>query len=241
MLWRAAMFDAAAIRATLAPPHREGMPFIAGSLVLAVVGLLTWQFLFWLGLAAALFCAFFFRDPERMTPSRPGLVVAPADGRVVSVAELAPPAELGLPEAPVWRVAIFLSVVDVHINRFAADGRVASIAYKAGKFLSAGDATAGEANERNSLVVELADGRSIAIVQIAGQIARRIVCWAQVGQPARAGARFGLIRFGSRVDVYLPAGVVPMVAVGQRMVGAETVLADLGAAPGGAPATGEVR
>lgn len=241
MLWRAAMFDAAAIRATLAPPHREAMPFIVGSLVLALVGLLTWKFLFWLGLAAALFCAFFFRDPERVTPARAGLVVSPADGRIVSVTQVAPPAELDLPAGPVWRVAIFLSVVDVHINRFAADGRVAQVAYKAGKFLSAGDASAGEANERNGLVLELADGRKLAIVQIAGQIARRIVCWAQAGQPARAGARFGLIRFGSRVDVYLPEGVAPLVAAGQRTVGGETVLADLDAAPGGAPALGEVR
>jgi phosphatidylserine decarboxylase len=234
------MFDANAIRQTLAPPHREGHAFIAGCLVLAAVGLLVWSPLTWIGLAGALFCAFFFRDPQRVTPTAPGLVVAPADGRVTAIGQVAPPAELGLPADPVWRVAIFLSVVDVHINRFPADGQVARIVYRPGKFLSAGDATAGEANERNGLVLTLADGRQVAVVQIAGQIARRIVCFTRQTAAAQAGARFGLIRFGSRVDVYLPPGVMPRVIEGQRMVGGETVLADL-LAPHQAPPRGEVR
>jgi phosphatidylserine decarboxylase len=234
------MLDIAAMRATVSPPHRAGHPFIIGCLILAGVGLLFWSFLTWLGVLGALFCAFFFRDPDRVTPTAPGLVVAPADGRVVSVAQLAPPAELGLPAVPVWRVAIFLSVLDVHINRYPADGRVARIAYRPGKFLSAGDPTAGEANERNSLVLELEDGGAIVVVQIAGQIARRIVCFAHEREQAAAGARFGLIRFGSRVDVYLPAGIGPRVIEGQRMVGGETVIAAL-SDPDQAPAQGQQR
>lgn len=234
------MFDANAIRQTLAAPHPEAHRFIAGFLVLAVVGLLFWSLLTWIGLLGALFCAFFFRDPARVTPTAPGLVVAPADGRVTSVTRVAPPAELGLPAEPVWRVAIFLSVLDVHINRFPVDGQVARIVYKPGKFLSAGDPTAGEANERNGMVLAMADQREIAVVQIAGQIARRIVCFTRQTATARAGERFGLIRFGSRVDVYLPPGIGPRVIEGQRTIGGETVLADL-LATDQAAARGEAR
>jgi phosphatidylserine decarboxylase len=234
------MLDVAAMRATLAPPHRAGHRFIIGCLVLAGIGLLMWSVLVWLGVLGALFCAFFFRDPDRVTPTAPGLVVAPADGRIVSVTQVAPPAELGLAEAPVWRVAIFLSVLDVHINRFPIDGRVARIAYRPGKFLSAGDPSAGEANERNGLVLELAGGSAIAVVQIAGQIARRIECFCREQEIARAGARFGLIRFGSRVDLYLPPGIAPRVIEGQRTVGGETVIAALLDADQ-RPAQGEVR
>lgn len=234
------MLDIAAMRATLSPPHRAGHPFILGSLIVAGIGLLFWSALTWLGVLGALFCAFFFRDPDRVTPTAPGLVVAPADGRVVEVARAMPPSELGLAAEPVWRVAIFLSVLDVHINRFPADGRVMRIAYRPGKFLSAGDPAAGEANERNGLVLELADGGAIAVVQIAGLIARRIICFAAERELARAGARFGLIRFGSRVDVYLPAGIAPRVIEGQRTVGGETVIAAL-TDPTQEPAHGERR
>jgi phosphatidylserine decarboxylase len=238
------MLDIAAMRATLSPPHRAGHPFILGCLAVALAGLIFWSALVWLGVLGALFCAFFFRDPDRVTPTALGLVVAPADGRIVSVAQHAPPPELGMAPAPVWRVAIFLSVLDVHINRFPVDGKVARIAYRPGKFLSAGDPTAGEANERNSLVIELEGGQEagqqIAVVQIAGQIARRIVCFAHERETARAGARFGLIRFGSRVDLYLPPGIAPRVVEGQRTVGGETVIADL-LAPEAPPAQGEVR
>jgi len=234
------MLDIAAMRATLAPPHRAGHPFIIGCLIVAGIGLLVWSVLTWLGVLGALFCAFFFRDPDRVTPAAPGLVVAPADGRVTSVAKVAPPAELGLSPVPVWRVAIFLSVLDVHINRYPVDGRVARIAYRPGKFLSAGDPAAGEANERNSLVLEIEDGGVITVVQIAGQIARRIVCFAHERERAAAGARFGLIRFGSRVDVYLPDGIGPRVIEGQRMVGGETVIAAL-FDPVQVPAQGQVR
>lgn len=234
------MIDVQAMRATLSGPHREGLPFIAAGAAVAVVGGFFFNTLLWAGLLFALFCAFFFRDPDRVTPSRAGLVVSPADGRVVTVAPAVPPAELGLPAEPVWRVGIFLSVLDVHINRYPVDGRVARIVYKHGAFASAGDAQAGEHNERNSLVLETSDGKSLAVVQIAGQIARRIVCFVAQGDAAMAGARFGLIRFGSRVDVYLPPGVVPCVIEGQRMIGAETIIADL-AMPAEAPPVGQVR
>jgi phosphatidylserine decarboxylase len=181
----------------------------------------------WLGLALALFCAYFFRDPARTTPARAGLVVAPADGRVVSVAEAVPPAELGLGPEPRWRVAIFLSVLDVHVNRSPVDATVTRIAYHPGKFLNAAADKASDENERNGLALTLADGRTLGVVQIAGLIARRIVCEVKEGDSLAAGQRFGLIRFGSRTDLYLPAGVVPLVAEGQRMLGAETVIADL--------------
>ena len=234
------MLDLDAMRATLAPPHRAGHPFILGCLAIAGIGLLVWHVLVWIGVLGALFCAFFFRDPDRVTPSAPGLVVAPADGRIVSVAEVAPPAELGLERQAVWRVAIFLSVLDVHVNRYPADGTLTRIIYRPGKFLSAGDPLAGEANERNGLVLATGDGQALAVVQIAGQIARRIVCFAETGDRARAGARFDLIRFGSRVDVYLPPGIAPSVVEGQRSVGGETILADL-TAPDQTRARGERR
>jgi phosphatidylserine decarboxylase len=234
------MLDITAIRASLSPPHRAGHPFILGCLAVALAGLVFWSLLVWIGVLGALFCAFFFRDPDRVTPTAPGLVVAPADGRIVAVSEASPPPELGMAETPVWRVGIFLSVLDVHINRAPVDGRVVRIAYRPGRFLSAGDPTAAEANERNSLAIEMEDGRQLAVVQIAGQIARRIECAVREREVVRAGQRFGLIRFGSRVDLYLPAGVAPRVIEGQRMVGGETVVADLLAAEA-APARGEVR
>lgn len=219
------MFDSLA--SVLSPPHRAGLPFIAGAALAALVLGLFSSTLMWLSLAFALFCAFFFRDPARVTPARPGLVVAPADGRVVSVAEAAPPAELALGEEPRWRVAIFLSVLDVHVNRSPVDGTVTRIAYQPGKFLNAALDKASEENERNAIALELADGRTVALVQIAGLVARRIVCEARVGEALAAGQRIGLIRFGSRTDLYLPPGVAPLVAEGQRMVGGETVVADL--------------
>jgi phosphatidylserine decarboxylase len=156
-------------------------------------------------------------------------VVAPADGRVVSVLPVAPPPELGLGTVPRWRVAIFLSVLDVHVNRAPADGTVTRIAYRHGRFLNASLDKASEENERNALALRLADGREIAVVQIAGLIARRIVCSVREGDALRAGERFGIIRFGSRTDLYLPEGVRPLVAVGQTMIGGETVIAELGA------------
>ena len=215
------------LRAVFSPPHPAGRPFLIGGVLAALLGLFISAWLFWPALLFTLFCLYFFRDPERHPPLRPGAVVAPADGHVVSVTQSAPPAELGLGDAPRWRVAIFLSVMDVHVNRVPASGTVTRIAYNAGKFVNASLDKASEHNERNALALRLPDGRSLAVVQIAGLIARRIVCQVREGQAVMGGARFGIIRFGSRTDLYLPEGVEPLVGVGQTMIGGETVIAEL--------------
>lgn len=212
----------------LAPPHPAGRPFIYGGAAVAVVGgLILGSWLFWLGALFTGFCLYFFRDPERVPPPRQDLVLAPADGKVVMVGLATPPAELDMGTAPVWRVAIFLSVLDVHVNRSPVAGRVARIAYRHGAFVDASLDKASETNERNALRLDLPDGRMVGCVQIAGLIARRIVCTAREGDALAAGERFGIIRFGSRTDVYLPEGVLPFVLVGQTMIGGETILADL--------------
>ena len=216
---------AASIRVVVAPPHKAGWPFIGIGAAVAVIGLFTSPILVWLGVAFAAFCLYFFRDPERITPTRPGLLIAPADGHVTMVDMAVPPAELGLDGAPRWRVAIFLSVLDVHINRAPCDGVVTRIAYRHGKFLNASLDKASTDNERNALAMQLPGGQDIAVVQIAGLIARRILCFASQGETLRAGERFGLIRFGSRTDLYLPHGVEPLVSLGQTMIGGETVIA----------------
>lgn len=223
------------ILSVMAPPHPAGRPFLLGGAAATLLGLLFGAWLFWLGLLFTLFCLYFFRDPERTPPARPGAVVAPADGRVVSVSQVAPPVELGLGPEPVWRVAIFLSVLDVHVNRAPADVTVTRIAYRHGAFVNASLDKASDGNERNAMALRLPDGRSMAVVQIAGLIARRIVCAVREGDAVRRGARFGIIRFGSRTDLYLPGGVLPLVAVGQTMIGGETVLADLTASAAAAP------
>jgi len=215
------------LRLVLAPPHPAGRPFLAGGVAVAVLGgLLAW-WIAALGVVFTLFCLYFFRDPERVPPARPGVVLAPADGHVVSVAQAVPPEELGLGLAPRWRIAIFLSVLDVHVNRVPVDGTVTRIAYRRGKFVNASLDKASVDNERNALAIRMADGRDLAVVQIAGLIARRILCAAREGDAVRSGARFGIIRFGSRTDTYLPEGAVPLVVVGQTMIGGETVMADL--------------
>ncbi|HEY1931698.1 MAG TPA: phosphatidylserine decarboxylase [Acetobacteraceae bacterium] len=215
------------IRHALAPPHPAGRPFIIGGLVVVVLGLILGRWLSWLGLAFTLFCLFFFRDPERVPPGRPGAILAPADGRVVSVAPGVPPAELGLGVVPRWRVSIFLSILNVHVNRVPADGTVTRVAYRHGAFVSASLDKASESNERNAIALRLPDGREIAVVQIAGLVARRILCGIREGDAVHAGARFGIIRFGSRTDLYLPEGVRPLIAEGQTMIGGETVIAEL--------------
>ena len=223
---------AASIRVVVAPPHRAGWPFIGAGLVLALLGLFWLGFwLFWLGLAAAAFCAYFFRDPTRHPPARPGVLVAPADGHVTMVDMAVPPAELGLDDTPRWRVAIFLSVLDVHINRAPCEGVITRVAYRHGKFLNASLDKASTDNERNALAMRLPGGQDLAVVQIAGLIARRILCFVGEGSHVDAGERFGLIRFGSRTDLYLPHGVEPLVSLGQTMIGGETVIATLGASP----------
>jgi phosphatidylserine decarboxylase len=214
-------------RLVVAPPHRAGWPFIVGGVLLFVVGLIFARWLSWLAFLFTLFCLYFFRDPERVAPGRAEALVAPADGTVVSVIPAVPPAELGLGPVPRWRIGIFLSVLDVHVNRVPADGTVTRIAYRHGAFVNAALDKASERNERNAIAIRLPGGQEIAVVQIAGLIARRIVCGLREGDPVRAGDRFGMIRFGSRTDLYLPEGVRPLVAIGQTMIGGETVVAEL--------------
>ena len=221
------------------PIHRAGWPFIGAAVVAAVLLFLLWKPLLWLGLLVAAFCIYFFRDPKRVIPVRTGLVVSPADGLVSAVGSATPPPELDMGEGLRPRISIFLSVFDVHINRVPADGTISALAYRKGTFVNAALDKASDENERQSVRMTTPDGRDIAFVQIAGLIARRIVCDLVQGQGVRAGERFGLIRFGSRTDVYLPEGVAPLVAPGQRMVGGETVIADLASQE--EPRGGEVR
>jgi phosphatidylserine decarboxylase len=220
------VFDS--IRSQLVPIHREGYPFIGGLALLSIVLFLFWSPLGWLGTLATLWCAYFFRDPPRVTPLADGLVVAPADGRVSQVTSAVPPAELGLGPAALARVSIFMSVFDCHVNRSPIGGRIECMAYKAGKFLNADLDKASEDNERNGLVIAGARGR-VGVVQIAGLVARRIVPFVREGEDIGAGERIGMIRFGSRVDVYLPPGVRPLVSEGQTAFAGETVIADLAA------------
>jgi phosphatidylserine decarboxylase len=214
------------IRNALVPIHPEGRIFIAAFAVVAFILFLIWEPLGWLGVGATIWCAMFFRDPDRVTPLRDGLVVSGADGVVCDVKDAVPPPELGLGAAPLPRVAVFMNVFDVHVNRAPLGGRVTKIAYTAGKFLNADLDKASEDNERNGVVFEGPYGR-VGAVQIAGLVARRIVCFVREGEVLAPGQRFGLIRFGSRVDHYLPAGTRPLVGVGQRTIAGETVIADL--------------
>jgi len=184
-------------------------------------------------------CAYFFRNPDRVTPVREGLVISPADGVVQMIQPAAPPPELDMGGEPLTRISVFMNVFNVHVNRAPVDGKIEKLAYRPGKFLNASLDKASEYNERQSVRMKLADGRDIAFVQIAGLVARRILIWVTEGQKLAAGERFGLIRFGSRVDVYLPDGVSPLVCVGQIAVAGETVIADLEA--GEQPREGEQR
>jgi phosphatidylserine decarboxylase len=214
------------IRSQFAPIHPLGYPFIGGFALVSLVLFWAWTPLGWLGTLATAWCAYFFRDPIRVTPSRDGLVIAPADGRVSQVVNALPPPELGLSAAPLPRVSIFMSVFDCHVNRSPIAGRIERMVYREGKFLSADLDKASEDNERNALVI--AAGRvRIGVVQIAGLVARRIVPFVREGQTVAPGERIGMIRFGSRVDVYLPEGAKALVAQGQIATAGETVLADL--------------
>lgn len=212
------------IRQGLAPIHREGWKFIAAFAIAAVLLAWLWSPLGWVGAILTAWCAYFFRDPKRTVPEGEGLVVSPADGRVSMIAAVVPPAELGLSDEPLTRISIFMNVFDCHVNRAPVTGRIDHIAYRPGLFLNAELDKASDDNERNGLVIDTGHGR-YGVVQIAGLIARRIVGWVRPGQSIGQGERFGLIRFGSRVDVYLPEGVVPLVGVGQRAVAGETVIA----------------
>ena len=218
------------LRRQIVPIHPEGYPFIAIFAVVSVALHWLWPPLGWIGAILTVWCVLFFRDPPRVTPVREGLVVAPADGVVCSVGRFMPPPELGLGSAPMARVSIFMSVFDCHINRAPVAGRIAKIAYKPGMFVNADLDKASEDNERNGVVIETADGR-FGVVQIAGLVARRIVSFKREDDVLLVGERFGLIRFGSRVDVYMPEGLHPLVAVGMRTVAGETPIADAGPAP----------
>ena len=218
------------IRSTFVPIHRAGYPFIAGfAVVTGVMGLFSTS-LFWIGLILTAWCAYFFRDPDRVTPTDDRLVISPADGVVSAVGPAVPPRELGLPDGEMTRISVFMNVFSCHVNRSPVRGRISRIEYRPGKFLNADLDKASQENERNGLVIETPNG-TVAAVQIAGLVARRILCWSGTGENITVGERFGLIRFGSRVDVYLPQGAVPRVAVGQTAVAGETVIAEFGGAP----------
>ncbi|MBE0552788.1 MAG: phosphatidylserine decarboxylase [Rhodobacteraceae bacterium] len=211
----------------LKPMHPEGWRFVGVFAAVTVVLFLIWEPLGWIGTGLTVWCYYFFRDPKRAVPLDPGLILSPADGVVSLIEPAVPPEELGLGPQPMMRVSVFMSVFNCHVNRLPVEGRIAAVSYREGKFLNASLDKASVDNERNALAVEMADGRRIAVVQIAGLVARRILCWAKPGQHMRAGDRFGLIRFGSRLDVYLPDGVEPEVAIGQTMIAGESVIARL--------------
>jgi phosphatidylserine decarboxylase len=215
------------IRSQLSPIHPQGYPFIGGFAVAAVVLFWLWHPLGVLGAIATSWCVYFFRDPPRITPLREGLVVAPADGRISRISQAVAPPELDFGDETLLRISIFMSVFDCHINRSPVAGRIERMVYRAGAFLSADLDKASESNERNAFVIATNGGRRIPVVQIAGLVARRIVPFAREGETIAAGQRIGMIRFGSRVDVYLPAATVLLVGEGQTAIAGETVLADL--------------
>src|ERR1700744_593795 len=219
------MSIANSIRTQIPPIHPEGYPFIGGFALASLILFWMWSPLGWIGFLLTIWCALFFRDPVRVTPVREGLVVAPADGRISLITHALPPAELGLGDKPLPRISIFMSVFNCHVNRAPVTGRIDRIAYRPGVFINAELDEANEDNERNSVVISNAQGR-IGVIQIAGLVARRIVCFVKEGQSIGAGERFGLIRFGSRLDVYLPDGTQALVAEGQTAIAGETILAD---------------
>jgi phosphatidylserine decarboxylase len=209
------------------PVHREGYRFIAAFAVATVLLFLVSDVLGALGLGLTVWCVYFFRDPPRVTPTRAGLVVSPADGVVSAIGPAVPPVELGLGAEARTRISVFMNVFDCHVNRAPVAGAVARVAYHPGRFLNASLDKASEENERNGLVIDSPNG-TVAAVQVAGLVARRIVCWAEAGGNIAVGERFGIIRFGSRVDVFLPRSATPRVAVGQTAVAGETVIAEFG-------------
>ena len=213
------------MRTQIPPVHPEGYPFIGGFALGSLILFWIWSPLGWIGTGLTLWCALFFRNPARVTPIREGIVVSPADGRVSLITQVLPPAELGLGDKPLLRVSIFMSVFNCHVNRSPVAGRIDRIAYRPGTFINAELDKASEDNERNSLVISTPNGR-IGVIQIAGLVARRIVSFVREGQTIAAGERFGLIRFGSRLDVYLPEGTSALVSVGQTAIAGETIIAD---------------
>lgn len=229
---------AALVRSSVPPMHPAGLPFVGASLAVAALGYRS-RWLRRAGLASAAANAAFFRHPPRVPPTRPGLVVAPADGLICLIQEAVPPAELGLPSTPLPRVSIFLSILDAHVQRAPIGGEVVAVCHRPGKFHSAELEAASELNERNSVVIRSPEGAQVIAVQIAGLVARRIVCDTKVGDKLAMGDTYGLIRFGSRLDTYLPAGSNVLVSLGQRALGGETILAELPEAPAPDVAAGD--
>jgi len=218
----------ASIRSSLVPVHRAGYPFIAIGLILTIAAGFVSSALAWIAAIITGWVIHFFRDPPRTTPQSAELIVSPADGRVSMIVEVLPPPELQLPAKPMLRVSVFMSIFDCHVNRMPIAGRVSRIAYTPGRFVNADLDKASEHNERNALAIASAHG-PIAVVQIAGLIARRIVSFSKEGDSVQPGERIGLIRFGSRVDVYMPDTATPTVDIGSKTVAGETVIADLAA------------
>jgi len=220
------------IKPVIVPIHREGYPFIAIFAVIAILaGIFAGETAFWICLLLTAWCIYFFRNPERFTPTTPGLIISPADGMVQSVVRADPPAELKADGRPMVRISVFMNVFDVHVNRIPINGRIIRSDYRPGKFLNASLDKASVDNERQSVLMEAANGTPVAFVQIAGLVARRILCDLDDGQEVQAGERFGMIRFGSRVDVYVPEETPVLVSTGQRAVAGETVLADMTGEP----------
>jgi phosphatidylserine decarboxylase len=213
-------------KTTIPPMHPAGLPFVGASLAVAAVGRRN-RWLRRSGLLAAGVNAAFFRHPPRMPPTRPGVVVAPADGLICLVEDVVPPAELNLPERPLSRISIFLSIFDAHVQRIPVSGEVVSVVHRPGLYKSAELAAASQDNERNCVLIRTPDGHDVVAVQIAGLVARRIVCGIKPGEKVTIGDTYGLIRYGSRLDTYLPEGSEILVLPGQRAVGGETILAEL--------------
>ena len=209
------------------PMHPEGRKFVAIAAAITAGLFLLWDPLGWVGLGLTVWVYYFFRDPERVTPDQAGVMVSPADGVVSLLEPAVPPAELELGDQTMVRVSVFMSVFNCHVNRVPTAGTITKVAYRPGKFFNASLDKASKDNERNGIAVELPDGRKYGVVQIAGLVARRILCWSQEGDYLGRGERFGLIRFGSRLDIYLPAGAICKVAIGQTMIAGETVIAEL--------------
>lgn len=211
------------------PMHPEGWRFVGIFGLITLILFWLWVPLGWVGVGLTIWCYYFFRDPVRSVPLAENLILSPADGVISLIEPAVPPIELGMGPQPLTRVSVFMSVFNCHVNRMPVGGKVEAVAYRAGTFVNASLDKASADNERNALLISMADGTQVAVVQIAGLVARRIVCFTKPGASLRAGDRFGLIRFGSRLDVYLPPGVAPMVALGQTMIAGESIIADLAA------------
>tara|TARA_B110000046_G_scaffold95089_1_gene102840 strand:+ start:318 stop:1010 length:693 start_codon:yes stop_codon:yes gene_type:complete len=216
------------MKVIVVPMHPEGRKFVAIFAAITAALWLVWEPLFWMGVGMTVWCYYFFRDPVRSVAQKPGLILSPADGVVSLITKTVPPVEMLLGDKPLTRVSVFMNVFNCHVNRAPMAGEVIAITYHHGKFVNASLDKASEHNERNSITIEAADKTRIGVTQIAGLVARRIVCFTKLGNGLSVGERFGLIRFGSRLDVFLPEGIEPAVGLGQTAVAGETILAHLG-------------